>query len=74
MHQQKSISFSKRGNEKNKLRGCRIAQVSDIKAMNMDDYELRDKIKSSLVLPSEDCYDNYLAKKTSQKISAKALF
>ena len=40
----------------------------------MDDYELRDKIKSSLVLPSEDCYDNYLAKKTSQKISAKALF
>ena len=40
----------------------------------MYDYELREKIKSSLVLPSEDFYDNYLAKKTSQKISAKALF
>ena len=40
----------------------------------MDDYELTDKIKSSLVSLSEDFYDNYLAKKTLQKFSAKALF
>ena len=39
----------------------------------MDDYELTDKIKSSLMLPSEDFY-YYFAQKTSQKFSVKALF
>ena len=38
------------------------------------DNELIDKIRSSLVLTSEDLHDNFLAKKTEQKCSVRAIF
>ena len=38
------------------------------------DYELIDKITSSLVLTSEDLHDNFLAKKTAQKFLLHLFF